>query len=89
MVDLIDTCTGIKCWLPEPEWRPGWRSEAAGERANQERGPNGPWGQDPVRGVYTAGALYLELVMQSMRENQSAMCNYASVTRFLQFSAVA
>jgi hypothetical protein len=64
---LTDTCADLKRWLPEPEWRPGWQSEAAVERANQESGPSGPWGPDPVRSAYTAAALYLELVMQSMR----------------------
>jgi hypothetical protein len=64
---LTATCADLKRWLPEPEWRPGWQSEAAGERANQENGPNGPWGPDPVRSVYVAAALYLELVLQSLR----------------------
>jgi hypothetical protein len=30
---LTATCADLKRWLPEPEWRPGWQSEAAGERA--------------------------------------------------------
>jgi hypothetical protein len=64
---LTAACADLKRWLPEPEWRPGWQSEAAGERANQESGPNGPWGPDPVRSVYVAAALYLELVLQSLR----------------------
>jgi hypothetical protein len=64
---LAGACTDLKRWLPEPEWHPGWQSEAATERANHERGPAGPWGEDPVRGVYTAAALYLEAVLQCMR----------------------
>jgi len=64
---LLDTCADLKCWLPEPQWRPGWQSEAARELANQEHGQDSPWGPDPVLSVYTGAALYLELVMQSMR----------------------
>lgn len=48
---LADTCTDVKRWLPEPEWCPGWQSEAAG-RGNDERGPDGLWGPDVVRSVY-------------------------------------
>lgn len=64
---LTRTCADLKRWLPEPEWRPGWQSEAAAERANREAGPGGPWGPDPVRSAYVAAALYLEAVQQSMR----------------------
>lgn len=64
---LTGACAELESWLPEPEWRPGWQSEAHAERANQERGPCGPWGEDPVRAVYTAAALYLEAVVQCMR----------------------
>jgi len=64
---LAGTCADLKRWLPEPEWRPGWQSEAARERANDERGPDGPWGAMPVRSAYTAAALYLEAVLQCMR----------------------
>src|SRR5258706_2825726 len=64
---LTAICADLKRWLPEPEWLPGWQSEAAIERANQERGPDGPWGPDPVRSVYVAAALYLEAVLQCVR----------------------
>jgi hypothetical protein len=64
---LAETCADVKRWLPEPEWRPGWQSEAATERANEEHGPDGPWGPDPVRSVYTAAGMYLEAVLQCMR----------------------
>jgi hypothetical protein len=64
---LAGACAEVKRWVPEPEWRPGWQSEAAAERDSQESGPAGPWGEDPVRGVYTAAALYLEAVLQCMR----------------------
>jgi hypothetical protein len=64
---LAGACADLKRWLPEPEWRPGWQSEAAAERANREHGPDGPWGEGPVRAVYTAAALYLEAVLQCMR----------------------
>jgi hypothetical protein len=70
---LNGTCADLKRWLPEPEWHPGWHSEAARERANQESGPGGPWGQDPVRSVYTAAALYLEAVLQCMRAMAAAL----------------
>jgi len=29
---LTETCSDVKRWLREPEWRPGWQSEAAVER---------------------------------------------------------
>ena len=64
---LADTCADLKRWLPEPEWQPGWQSEAARDRANHERGPEGPWGAKPVRSAYTAAALYLEAVLQCVR----------------------
>lgn len=64
---LTETCADVKRWLPEPEWCPGWKSEASDERANEERGPDGPWGPDPVRSSYTAAAMYLEAVLQCMR----------------------
>jgi hypothetical protein len=63
---LTDTCADLKYWLPEPEWSPGWQSEAAIERTNEERGPDGPWGPDSVRSVYVAAAMYLEAVLQCM-----------------------
>lgn len=64
---LTETCTDLKRWLPEPEWQPGWQSEAAAERSNQEIGPSGVWGPAPVCSVYVAAALYLEGVLQCMR----------------------
>ena len=64
---LADTCADVKRWLPEPEWSPGWQSEAAAERANDEQGPGGPWGPDIVRSVYVAAAMFLEAVLQCMR----------------------
>jgi hypothetical protein len=64
---LESTCTDIKHWLPEPQWSPGWQSEAAREQANQERGRGGRWGAEPVQSVYTAAALYLEAALQCMR----------------------
>ena len=34
---LTDTCTDVKRWLPEPEWCPGWQSEApGGEMTNED-----------------------------------------------------
>ena len=63
---LTDTCTDVKRWLPEPEWCPGWQSEAAG-RGNDERGPDGLWGPDVVRSVYVAAAMFVEAVLQCMR----------------------
>lgn len=56
---LAEACAVVKRWLPEPEWLPGWQSEAAAERSNRESGPAGPWGPDPVRAVYVAAALYV------------------------------
>jgi len=70
---LAGTCADVKRWLPEPEWRPGWQSEAARERANGERRPVGPWGADTVRSAYTAAALYLEMVLQCMRAMAAAL----------------
>ena len=70
---LGDTCADVKRWLPEPEWRPAWQSEAARERANRERGTDGPWGDRPVRAAYTAAALYLESVLQCMRAMGAAL----------------
>jgi hypothetical protein len=64
---LTDTCADIKRWLPEPEWCPGLQSDAAAERANDEQGPDGPWGPDSVQSVYLAAALFLEAVLQCMR----------------------
>ena len=64
---LSDTCADIKRWLPEPEWCPGWQSDAAVERANDEQGPDGPWGPDIIRSVYVAAAMFLEAVLQCMR----------------------
>jgi hypothetical protein len=64
---LDNTCADVKRWLPEPQWRPGWQSEAAREQNNQEHGPGGSWGPDSVRAVYTAAALYMEAVLQCMR----------------------
>jgi hypothetical protein len=64
---LTGTCADLKRWLPDPEWQPGWQSEASRERANQEAGPDGPWRADPVRSVYTAAALYLGMVLQSIQ----------------------
>jgi hypothetical protein len=64
---LTDTYADIKLWLPEPEWRPGWKSEAAAERANDEYGPDGPWGPDAVQSAYLASAMFLEAVLQGMR----------------------
>jgi hypothetical protein len=64
---LLDTCADLKRWLPEPQWRPGWQSEAAQEQANEEHGSGGPWGSGPVRSVYIAAAMYLEAVLQCMR----------------------
>jgi hypothetical protein len=56
---LAGACTEFKRWLPEPEWRPGWQSEAAVERANQECGPGGPWGDGPVTRQIISGKLLL------------------------------
>lgn len=64
---LTDTCADVKRWLPEPEWSPGWQSDAAGEWANSEQGPGGPWGPDIVRSVYVAAAMFLEAVLQCMQ----------------------
>jgi hypothetical protein len=64
---LLETCADLKRWLPEPQWRPGWQSEAAQEQVNEEYGPSGPWGPDPVCSVYIAAAMYLEAVLQCMR----------------------
>jgi hypothetical protein len=64
---LTGTCADIKRWLPEPGWSPGWQSDAAAERANDEHGPDGPWGPDIVRSVYVAAAMFLEAVLQCMR----------------------
>jgi hypothetical protein len=63
---LTDTCTDVKRWLPEPEWCPGWQSEAAG-RGNDERGPDGLWGPDVVRSVYVAAAMFVSAVLPCMR----------------------
>ena len=64
---LTATCVDIKRWLPEPQWRPGWQSEAAAELANDEHGPGGAWGPDIVQSVYLASAMFLEAVLQCMR----------------------
>jgi hypothetical protein len=63
---LAATCAGVERWLPGPEWRVGWQSEAAGELANAEVGPAGPWGEAPVRAVYLAAALYLAAVLECL-----------------------
>lgn len=80
---LAGACADLKRWLPEPEWHPGWQSEAARERANQERGPVGPWGEDPVRGVYTAAALYLEAVLHCIRA--MAACITTETTHYVPY----
>jgi hypothetical protein len=64
---LTDTCADVKRWLPEPEWHPGWQSEAAVERANDEQGSDGPWGPSVVSSVYVAAAMFLEAMLQCMR----------------------
>lgn len=64
---LTETCSDVKRWLPEPEWRPGWQSEAAVERGNNEQGPDGPWGPAAVSSVYVAAAMCLEAVLQCMQ----------------------
>lgn len=64
---LLATCEEITRWLPQPMWVPAWKSEAARECANTERGQTGPWGEDPVRTVYAGGALYLDTILDCLR----------------------
>lgn len=64
---LAATCEEVERWLPGPEWRAGWQSEAAAELANAELGPAGPWGEAPVRAVHLAAALYLAAVLACLR----------------------
>lgn len=70
---LSDCCAEVSEWLPAPEWEPGWQSETAGERANAELGAERPWGQDPVRMVYTAAALFVDAVLQCLRAMGDAL----------------
>jgi hypothetical protein len=64
---LFATCDEITQWLPPPQWIPTWNSEAARECANTERGPADPWGADPVLTVYAGGALYLDTILDCLR----------------------
>jgi hypothetical protein len=77
-VFLTDTCTDIKRWLPEPEWSPGWQSDTAVERANDEQGLDGSWGPDIVRSVYVAAAMFLEAVAQCMRALAASVTVYST-----------
>lgn len=70
---LASACTAVKRWLPEPEWPPGWQSDAVAERSNQESGPAEARGPDPVRAVYVAAALYLESVLPCLRPLAAAV----------------
>jgi hypothetical protein len=63
---LHDTCEDIVRWLPPPQWEPAWRSEAADECANTERGPGGPWGEEAIRTVYAGAALYLDTIVRCL-----------------------
>jgi hypothetical protein len=63
---LLDTCDDVMRWVPPPQWEPAWQSEAAGECANTERGPSGPWGEETVRTVYAGGALYLDTILRAL-----------------------
>ena len=64
---LFDTCDNVSRWLPPPLWIPTWRSEAEQECRNTEQGQLGPWGEDPVRAVYAGGALYLDTILDCLR----------------------
>jgi hypothetical protein len=70
---LDEICADLKRWLPEPQWHPAWQSEAAREYANDESGPDGPWGELPVRAAYLASALFLEAVLQCLRAMSAAL----------------
>lgn len=63
---LLTTCQDVARLLPAPKWEPTWGSEAARECANTESGPAGPWGEDPVRTMYTGGALYVDTIMRCL-----------------------
>jgi len=60
---LLSSCDDISRWLPPPQWEPVWQSEAARECANLEHGPDGPWGENPVRTVFAGGAMYLHTIL--------------------------
>jgi len=64
---LLSACHDVDRLLPPPKWDPAWGSDAARECANTEHGPAGPWGEDPVRTMYAAGALYLDTIMRCLR----------------------
>ena len=64
---LLSACDDVDRLLPPPKWDPAWGSDAARECANTEHGPAGPWGEDPVRTMYAAGALYLDTIMRCLR----------------------
>jgi hypothetical protein len=50
--------TDVLHWLPDLEWNPAWKSEAAAERANREIGHDGnPWGQQPL--IWTDATAWL------------------------------
>jgi len=50
---LVRLADDIRRWLPAP-LEPAWKSEASLELRNGEQGPNGPWGEEPVRMTYAA-----------------------------------
>ena len=64
---LLSTCDNVSRWLPPPQWAPTWQSEAERECRNTEQGQAGPWGENPVRTVYTGGALYLDTILDCLR----------------------
>src|SRR5258708_35378277 len=51
---LLQAAQAAATYLDAPVWEPSPGSQGAAEVANEEVGPSGPWGQDPVR---TAHAL--------------------------------
>lgn len=63
---LLTACKDVRRLLPPPQWNPAWGSPAAKECANTEHGPAGPWGEETVRAVYAAGALYLDTIMRCL-----------------------
>jgi hypothetical protein len=75
---LAEVSGAVSCWFPESEWVPAWRSEASRERTADVRGPNGPWGDVPVRTAYAAATFLLDAVLQCLRAMGSALTTEAT-----------
>jgi hypothetical protein len=70
---LAEASDAVDQWFPGSEWVPAWHSEASRERTAVVSGPNGPWGDAPVRTAYAAAAFLLDAVLQCLRAMGSAL----------------